>query len=180
MKLAKVPAGSLGTQVRGRGPNSQDTGGQDGGQSPQNGQPEVKTQTGQREPLLLPGSRGRDNCQRGIKRYRMEATNSSHLSQGRLQGAAEIPVHGELSFPPHPREESRAVEGRVLFYCFGQGNTSLFAEKDLGETQKEQKKGDIGGGRGVPTGGADLGAEEGRLAVPAKTEGAGKVRPPYS
>lgn len=41
-----------------------------------------------------------DNCQRGIKRYRTENTNSSHLSQGRLQGAAEIPVHGELSFPP--------------------------------------------------------------------------------
>lgn len=67
-----------------------------------------------------------------------------------------------------------------MFYCFGQGNTSLFAEKDLGETQKEQKEGDIGGGRGVPTGGADLRAEEGRLVVPAKTEGAGKVRPPYS
>lgn len=75
---------------------------------------------------------------------------------------------------PHPRKESGIVEGQVLFYCFGQGNTSLFAEKDLGRDPKETKEG--GGGGFFPTG-ADLRAEEGRLAVPARTEGAEKVRP---
>lgn len=78
---------------------------------------------------------------------------------------------------PHPREEGRTVEGRVLFYCFGQGNTSLFAEKELGRDPKGTKERRQWGGRGVPTGGADLKPEEGGLARPARTEEPEKVRP---